>query len=173
MNVNSIATRRLTVNAAFLKDIKDDNRDLKILVDRLRHLTQPHPTASHHWPELVRLLADFRDQLAMHFGLEEAYGYFDSAIDADAELSCVAESLKLQHASLFESARHLAETADDIGKARPDDAEIIEGKTPELTPAQEKVLARLDRFLFDFHRHEEAELKLILDALDEDLGGGD
>lgn len=173
MNAQPSSTRRLTVNAAFLKDIKDDNRDLKILVDRLRCLTQPRETASNHWDELVRLIADLRDQLAMHFGLEEAFGYFDAAIDADPELSCQAEVLKLQHAGLFEAARHLAESVADVSKIVPAVGEVIEGKTPEVTPAQEKILDRLQRLLLDFHQHEEAELKLILDALDDDLGVGD
>ncbi|MEM1226342.1 MAG: hemerythrin domain-containing protein [Planctomycetota bacterium] len=173
MDAGAVSTRRLTVNAAFLKDIKDDNRDLKILVDRLNFLTHPRHNAGGHWHELVGVLADFRDQLAMHFGLEEAYGYFDAAIDADADVSRVAEMLKLEHGELFESLRHLVDKAEATEAVVPTDSESIEGTTPELTAAQEAILRRIERFLQSFHRHEEAELKLILDSLDEDLGVGD
>ncbi|TWU03903.1 hemerythrin domain-containing protein [Neorhodopirellula pilleata] len=158
--------RRLTVNAAFLKDIKDDNRDLKILLDRMRLLTHPREAAANHWGELIQLFGDLRDQLALHFGLEEAYGYFDLAIESDAQLSACADMLRSQHAVLFEEARHLAEAAADACTGD----EPIEGVTPEVTTAQEKVLVRFDGFLAQFNDHEEAELKLILDALDDDLG---
>lgn len=169
MSASSTTTRRLTVNAAFLKDIKDDNRDLKILIDRLRVLTQPLEAAANHWPELIQLLADLRDQLALHFGLEEAYGYFDLAIESDAQLSINADLLRSQHAVLFEEARHLAEAAADAATGDTP----IEGVVPEVTTAQEKILKRFETFFHEFSEHEEAELKLILDALDDDLGGGD
>jgi len=173
MSEISAGKRRLTVNAAFLKDIKDDNRDLKILTDRLRAVTKPRPTAANHWAELIRLLADLRDQLAIHFGLEEAYGYFDMAMDADAQLSAAAETLRAEHAELFETCRHLADSTAGVVTPEVAGEDSVEGRDPELTTAQEKVLDRIERFLFQFHRHEESELKLILDALDEDLGGGD
>lgn len=169
MSRNTDPSRRLAVNAAFMKDIKDDNRDLKILIDRMHLLTQPREAAANHWPELLSLLADLRDQLALHFGLEEAYGYFDDAIGTEAELSVTADTLRSQHAVLFEEARHLAEAAVD---AHTGDAPI-EGQTPEVTTAQERILNRFDEFLEQFHEHEEAELKLILDALEVDLGVGD
>lgn len=168
---SSISKKGLTVNAAFLKDIKDDNRDLKILIDRLKWLTASRPIAANHWPELKRLWSDLRDQLAMHFGLEEAYGYFEHAIDPCSELSSHAESLRSQHADLFEMVRSLAESASDAATVDP--AEVMEGRTPEVTAAQDAVLDRWQGFWFLFQRHEEAELKVILDSLDRDLGTGD
>lgn len=169
MSRNSDQSRRLTVNAAFLKDIKDDSRDLKILIERMRLITQPREAAANHWSELLNLFADLRDQLALHFGLEEAYGYFDEAIGAETELSITADRLRSQHAALFEDARHLAEAAVDAHTGDP----AIEGESPEVTTAQERILNRFDEFLEQFHEHEEAELKLILDALDVDTGVGD
>jgi len=169
MSITPENSRRLTVNAAFLKDIKEDNRDLKILMDRLIGRARPLEAAANHWSELLTLFADLRDQLALHFGLEEAYGYFDEAVGADAELSVLANRLRSQHAVLFEEIRHLAEAAAD---ACTGDAPI-EGATPEVTTAQEKVLRRFEEFLHQFNEHEEAELKVILDALEQDLGVGD
>ncbi len=169
MSRNTDSARRLTVNAAFLKDIKDDNRDLKILLERMRLLSTPREAAANHWRELLTLFADLRDQLALHFGLEEAYGYFDEAIGTEAELSIVADTLRSQHAVLFEEARHLAEAAADAHTGEA----AIEGTVPEVTTAQEKILHRFHEFLVQLKGHEEAELKLILDALEDDIGVGD
>ncbi|MCA9141115.1 MAG: hypothetical protein KDB00_30300, partial [Planctomycetales bacterium] len=92
---------RLAINAAFLQEIKEDNRQLKTLWDRLLPMLSHHQTAKNHWPELIADFSDLRDQLAIHFSLEEAYGYFDDAVDIAPHLSLTAESLKGQHTELF------------------------------------------------------------------------
>lgn len=159
MAMTDTTTRRLSVNAAFLKDIKDDNRDLKILLDRIQPLAEHQQTATNHWPELVGLFADLCDQLALHFSLEEAYGYFDDAIMTAPQLSASAELLRGQHSQMFEQMRQLADLAGEI----PADAgEKIA-----------RLLAEFEKFRRLFEKHEEAELKLILDALDDDIGVGD
>ena len=157
-NANS-QTRRLTVNAAFLKDIKDDNRDLKHLLDKIFPLAEHPQTAINHWQELVNLFADLRDQLALHFSLEEAYGYFDDAVVTAPRLSATAECLKGQHPKLFETIRGLADKASEIGS---DSSERVT-----------RFLAEFNRFRAEFEKHEEDELKLILDALEDDIGVGD
>lgn len=159
MAMTQTTTRRLSVNAAFLKDIKDDNRDLKILLDRIRPLAEHQQTATNHWSELTGLFTDLCDQLALHFSLEEAYGYFDEAIMTAPELSASAELLRGQHANLFEQIRHLADRASAVS---PDAAEKVG-----------HMLAEFARFQQALEKHEEAELKLILDALDDDIGVGD
>jgi hypothetical protein len=152
--------RRLTINAAFLKDIKDDNRDLKRLMDQIIPLAEHSQVAANHWQELVDLFAGLRDQLAMHFALEEAYGYFDDAVVAAPELSLTAECLRGQHPQLFERIRHLA---DRSGAIRPGD-----GSEPII-----RLLADFSHFRAEFEKHEEEEFKLIFDALENDLGVGD
>ena len=114
MSLTRTSTRRLTVNAAFLKDIKDDNRDLKILLDRLRPLAQHTQTACNHWVELIDLMGQLRDQLALHFSLEEAYGYFDEAIVTAPELSTTAECLRSEHSKLFARIRDLADSVLEV-----------------------------------------------------------
>lgn len=159
MTTTDTKTRRLAVNAAFLKDIKDDNRDLKILMDRISPLAQHPQIATNHWPELIELFADLRDQLALHFSLEEAYGYFDDAIVTAPQLSVTAERLRAQHSELFEQIRELADKALEVS-----------------TEAGEQVvrfLERHDSFRRALETHEEEELKLILDSLDDDIGVGD
>lgn len=159
MSNDQTQTRRMTVNAAFLKDIKDDNRDLKLLLDRILPLVEHPQTASNHWQELIDLFAGLRDQLALHFALEEAYGYFDDAIVTAPRLSATAECLRGQHASLFERIRNLADKSSEI---RNDGGEQVG-----------RLLAEFHEFRTQFEQHEEAELKLILGALEDDIGGGD
>jgi hypothetical protein len=157
-NANSL-TRRLTVNAAFLKDIKDDNRDLKNLLDKIYPLAEHPQTASNHWQELINLFADLWDQLALHFTLEEAYGYFDDAIVTAPQLSVTAECLRGQHPVLFELIRALADRAPEV---RIDSGDQVK-----------RFLDEFNRFRIEFEKHEEDELKLILDAMDDDIGVGD
>ena len=159
MGNSKTTVRQLTVNAAFLKDIKDDNRDLKVLLDKIQPLRLQVPTAINHWPELIGLLSDLRDQLAMHFSLEEAYGYFDDAIITAPQLSVTAECLRSQHSPLFQQICELADSALELST---DSEEQIEN-----------FLDRFDQFQTEFQKHEEAELKLILDAMDDDIGVGD
>ena len=159
MENSNTKTRQLAVNAAFMKDIKDDNRDLKALMDKIRPLAVQFPMAVNHWPEMIALFADLRDQLAMHFALEEAYGYFEDAIITAPQLSVTAECLRSQHSSLFQQVCELADRALEVS---PDAEEQIE-----------EFLERFNRFQSEFEKHEEGELILILDAMDDDIGVGD
>lgn len=159
MSSSKTTTRRLTVNAAFLKDIKDDNRELKTLLDRIYPLSEHCQTATNHWVELIELVGLLRDQLALHFTLEEAYGYFEEAVVSAPQLSATAELLRSQHAKLFATIRDLADSALEI--------------SPEHSEHVSRFLNRLDRFRQSLETHEEAELKLILEALDDDIGVGD
>ena len=158
-NPPPVQTRSLAVNAAFLKDIKDDNRELKSLLDKIHPMTEHPQTAVNHWPEFIQCLADLRDQLALHFSLEEAYGYFEEAIQTAPQLSLLAQQLRSQHTALFEQIRELAEQALEVP-----------GDSPEQAT---KFLHKFQFFRQAFESHEEAELKLILDAFEEDIGGGD
>ena len=153
------STRGLSVNAAFMKDIKDDNRELKHLLDQLTPMTVHPETAANHWDEITRLLADLRDQLAFHFSLEEAYGYFDQAVESEPQLRVSAGLLRSEHTELFENACGLA---DQVVEISAEEGKLIG-----------KFLTKLKKFRLQFERHEEAELELILDALSDDIGVGD
>ena len=156
---STVQTRQLAVNAAFLKEIKDDNQHLKVLWDKIIPLAGRSETATNHWIELVNLFGELRDQLALHFSLEEAYGYFDEAVDTAPQLSTLAECLRAEHPKLFAQVRDLADSAAEV---RADRIERIE-----------TCVALFNQFRKNFERHEEAELKLILDSMDDDIGVGD
>lgn len=160
MNGNaSRPTGRLAINAAFLQEIKEDNRQLKALWDRLIPMLSHPETAKNHWPELIADFSDLRDQLAIHFSLEEAFGYFDDAVDIAPHLSLTAETLKAQHSKLFAQVRDLAD--------------LILELNSETVEHINKMIRRFEVFRSHFEQHEEAELKLILNSLDDDLGVGD
>lgn len=159
MDTTNTKTRQLTVNAAFLKDIKDDNHDLKEILDQIAPLSEHPQTAMNHWSELVQLLEQLCDQLALHFSLEEAYGYFDDAVNHAPQLTASAEFLRGQHTELFKVIRALADKSTSV---RSDNLDHVS-----------KFLKEFLVFRQDFATHEEAELKLILDALDDDIGVGD
>ena len=152
-------TRRLAVNAAFLKDIKDDSQDLKMLLNQVKPITRHQQTAANHWPELIVLMSDLRDQLALHFSLEEAYGYFDDAVVSSPELSVTAEALRSEHPFLFAAIRDLADEVSEVCSDRPEQVN--------------RFIQQYDSFQRMFEKHEEDELELILESLDDDLGTGD
>ncbi len=154
--VPAVPTRQLTVNAAFLKEIKEDNQQLKVLWDQVVPVANRVETASNHWPDLVKRLGELRDQLALHFALEEAYGYFDEAIDIAPQLSMTAAMLRGEHSSLYASIRDIADAAGGISTDRPERIEAC--------------IVDFNAFRKRFERHEEAELKLILNAMGEDIG---
>jgi len=158
-NQSKIGIRRLAVNAAFLKDIKDDSQGLKVLLDQIIPITRHQQTAANHWPELVILMNDLRDQLALHFSLEEAYGYFDDAVIVSPQVSEIAEVLRSEHPFLFAAIRDLADQASEVCSDRPEQVN--------------RFIQQLDSFRCMFEKHEENELKLILDSLDDDFGVGD
>ena len=67
----AIATQTLTVNAAFLREIKDDNRQLDDLLAALRELTSCGASVRACGQRFVQLLAQLHKQLFFRFALEE------------------------------------------------------------------------------------------------------
>lgn len=157
----AVVTRTLALNAAFLQEIKDDNLQLRqVLVetdsvfDDLGSTFPPHKS-------VVDLLWRLRDQLAMHFALEDAYGYFDDAIAEAPRLSEKAEVLRRQHDDLFLQICELVEESEQL-------------LYRECSTRHRSILAkRYRKFHVEFELHETRENKLILEAFDDDIGVGD
>ena len=157
----TVATGTLTVNAAFLQDIKDDNRELGQLFEATRKEVRQIAHICPNCRRLAELTGDLRDQLALHFSLEEAFGYFEQAIDVAPHLSRRAEDLRCQHQELFLEACALAEAAEQL-------------VYHEVPARQGAVVARhFESFQEHYRDHEAAEADLIFAALDDDLGVGD
>lgn len=157
----STLTATVTINAAFLQEIKDDHRELGDSVSDAQSLFGDWTRRRVSPRQAVDLLNRLRDQFAMHFSLEEAFGYFEDAIDVAPHLSRQAEDLRAEHRVLF-------------------------GQLSALVEQSEQALYRESHgygfkqlcngfmhFLDCFHDHESREKDLILQALDEDIGVGD
>mgnify|MGYP002622022752 CR=1 FL=1 len=157
----AIVTRALTLNAAFLQEIKEDNRLLRELLAQTSSVFEDLGEGFPPHRDVVDLLWRLRDQLAMHFALEDAYGYFDDAIAEAPRLSQQAEQLRRQHDDLFLQICELVEEAE----------QLLYGERAEQNRAT--LAASYRSFHVTFHEHESHENRLILEAFDDDIGVGD
>lgn len=154
-------TKAVTLNAAFLREIKDDNLHLRELQASLREVFRRGRLLGLSRHALLDRLEEFRDQLAIHFALEEAYGYFDDPADAAPHLSDELDGLRSQHADLFQEVCRIADRAYDVL-----------GDHGSLIGFRET--ARMYRAFDDrFQQHEMRENELILQAFNDDIGVGD
>ncbi len=151
----------VTVNAAFLQEIKEVNEELWKLLDDVKQLCDTPQNVQQQGRRVAEALEELRDKLAMHFALEEAYGYFDGPVHVAPHLSEAASNLRDQHQVLFAMIRDLADKADELQRM---------GKLAENGPL---VVERFHLFLEQFQQHENRENELILDAYDSDIGVGD
>jgi Hemerythrin HHE cation binding domain len=159
--VNPSAERTLTINAAFLQEIKDDNRELRHLLEGCAALlARPDPVGV-DLKRLAKVLGSLRDQLAMHFALEEAYGYFDDAIDVAPRLSRLATLLKAQHPTLFLELCGIVEQSE----------QLMYHET--ASSAAEGLAREFAEFQARFLEHEAEENALIMQEVNEEIGGGD
>lgn len=157
----AIAVRTVSINAAFLQEIKDDHHELRQLLHHTAAmLARPVWMPIEH-DRLVELFSKLRDQLAMHFSLEEAYGYFEDAISVAPHLSRRAEQLRSQHYELFSELCRLTERAE----------QLLYHETADVVVVQ--LADDFRRFSERFQQHELHESDLIVEALHEELGAGD
>lgn len=152
------------VNAAFLQEVKDDNRQFReLLATAYETIVQCNTPLAGDPTYLAELLGNVRDQLAWHLTLEERLGYVDEVTEMAPRLCQKAQMLQAQHPVLYEQMTAIAELGDDLRRA-----------------SQTSLALRLDcvrRAYAQFHdeltRHNEEEDNLIIDALYFDIGGGD
>jgi len=156
-------TRTLTVNAAFLQEIKEDNRQLQDLFQHTLALLNSPRSKRIQPRRIVRYFCWLRDQLALHFSLEDAYGYFEDAIEEAPRLSDEAEHLHAQHDDLFHEICELVEDAE----------QLMYHERPCGYRQQTELAVRFYRFHARFQEHETRENQLVLDAFDQDIGVGD
>lgn len=157
----AISTRTISINPAFLQEIKEDHHELRQLLHHTAAmLGRPSWMRVEH-ERLVDLFVKLRDQLAMHFSLEEAYGYFEDALTAAPHLSKLADQLRSQHFELFSELCELADQAEQL-------------LYHESTAIAVAGLANGFRdFSNRLQSHETAESDLVLQAFHDDIGAGD
>ena len=154
-------SRSLTINAAFLQEVKDDNIHLRELLVAASAVLNPKSQVDIKPRALAELFQQIRDQLATHFMLEETLGYVDDAIGAAPRLSQRARELRDEHESLS------VEVADLVTAARRLLADRGEKDAVPL------LLIRFRDFCQQLKRHEDAENELIMEAIYDELGVGD
>jgi iron-sulfur cluster repair protein YtfE (RIC family) len=151
----------VTINAAFLMEIKEDNVRLRQLRKELADVFAHDCGTRVPRHQLREMLSEYRDQLATHFALEEAFGYFNGPLSVAPHLSARAEALREQHRDLFLQVCQIADEADDVLRHEPKAAE------------QKRLARRFQEFDAELEQHEQKENDLIIRAFDEDIGVGD
>lgn len=154
-------TTTLTVNPAFLREIKQENQHLCDLLTSLRALVANPIVIENHAKRLVTLLETVCEQLALHFSLEEAYGYFEDALDVAPRLAERAEELRNEHVALFDAIREIADDAKESHIRQ------------QITYCMPSLVERFQKFDGDLQRHESLENTLIVEATHLDIGVGD
>ncbi len=157
----AIAMRTVSINPAFLREIKDDHHELRQLIHHSSAMLDHSGPVEIDYKRLGELLTKLRDQLAMHFSLEEAYGYFEDAIIVAPHLCRRAESLRSQHFDLFAEMCRVVETSEQL---------LYHEMPARLL---QRLAGQYHQFLSRFHQHEAAECDLILEAFNDDIGTGD
>ncbi|REK11431.1 MAG: hypothetical protein DWQ37_14195 [Planctomycetota bacterium] len=157
----AIAMRMVSINPAFLQEIKEDHHELRQLMHHTSAMLDRSGPEEIEYKRLVEMFSKLRDQLAMHFSLEEAYGYYEDAISIAPHLCRRAERLQGQHFELFGELCRLAEMSEQL-----------------LYHEQPKTLlgglaGDYRRFQVRFREHESQERDLILEAMNDDIGTGD
>jgi hemerythrin-like domain-containing protein len=157
----STVTGTLTVNAAFLREIKEDNTQLQGMLQTLAYELRRSRTdlISPQW--LRERLGELHDQLAIHFSLEETFGYFEDAVSVAPRLSIKADQLQAEHGALSCLVSEMAECVE----------QLLHRESSQFTI--DDVAEDFLRFYQRFRDHENEENKLIMQAFGEDIGVGD
>lgn len=150
----------VTVNAAFLQEIKEVNQELWQLLANLRQLCSSAVAVQEHAGQLIDMLAELRDQLALHFALEEAYGYFEDPVLVLPAIAQQAAELRAEHRKLYGLVNLISEEAERLW---------LDGNWPELMTRVPALFWAFDRQL---QHHESHENELIMRQFD-DIGVGD
>ncbi len=139
----------ITVNPAFLQEIKDSNLSLWQAIDRLESLYTPDEDRSRTLNCLVPLLGELRDLLALQFALEETYGYMEVPTAVAPVNIHLLQDIRSQHCTLYLAVNELAEQAEELQ---------YRGCVSEKV---DMLLAEVREFELRFRDHERMEADLI------------
>jgi hypothetical protein len=155
------STRTVTVNAAFLQEIKEVHDELWQLLKRLHDRTAKPINDRRQRQLVIEDLELLRDQLALHFALEEAYGYFDDPAYVAPRLCEQALQLRGEHRSLYTTVCEVADLAQHLHQHGPS------------ATFQSRISERFARFEGRLYRHEALENELIQQEYGDDIGCAD
>jgi hypothetical protein len=149
----------LAINAAFLREIKEEDQQLRDLFQEVTTLlSSTRPVSGNR---LVTALWQLRDQLGMHFALECAFGYMADVVEHAPRLGEAAKAMLAEHDELFIELCEIIDTAEQLAY--------------EAYSRRGFVAVAADVFNFQarFFAHESRENQLMFAALNDDIGVGD
>lgn len=155
------ATSTVTVNAAFFQEIKEVNQELWQTLAQVREVCQRPQAARIDCRGFAMLLGELRDQLALHFALEEAYGYFEDPAYVAPHFCERANGLRSEHRELYLGIAEISDRAEQFYRR---------ANLPTLVGHIARQFTAFDHRL---QQHEARENELIQMAYDDDFGGGD
>jgi len=147
------------INTAFLIEIKEDHLEFRDLFQRSLEMVRSGATVKPR--EFATLLGRLRDEIETYFSLEEFYGGFEMAFEADPRRARAVVKLKHQHEQLFTALNNLVERAEQIAYR-----EVPHSRLRGL-------IADFVIFANDLRRHEDLEQDLISEESALDVGVGD
>jgi len=158
----AISARTITVNAAFLREIKEDNEELRSQLAELHRRFQ-RPIELGECRPMIDRLYPLLEAVVLYFDLEETYGYFDNPLDEDPKFSDLASSVRNQHRELHSALIALIEWAERMFHSqRP--------RRQAWKLLQENLAQHFLEFERRLRRHELAETALICDAYARNVG---
>ena len=113
------STSLMSVNPAFLQEIKDSNLDYFESIRRIRHICHSSDDPPEACRTLVKALDHLRDVVALQFSLEESYGYMivgDLRDFGTTETPITRQSAAChcEHRNLYIQLSELAELAQEL-----------------------------------------------------------
>jgi iron-sulfur cluster repair protein YtfE (RIC family) len=152
--------KRMTINVAFLQEIKEDNAHFRELLEAIRAALVDNQKIRPR--VLAELLARLRDELQTHFALEEFFGYFDQKLAEKTSVNKVAHAFVQEHAMLFQQLIELVE-----------DAEQVLYRESEATKSVDEIVRGFQKFHANLMSHEMRESELMMKLWNQETGVGD
>ncbi|MDP6443633.1 MAG: hemerythrin domain-containing protein [Pirellulaceae bacterium] len=159
--MKATSSKAVSLNAAFLDEIKQVHEELNELLSSLRVIAHCDISDATSRRLFVDSLGAMRDQLALRFSLEDAYGYIENPVDAAPWLTEVAAELRDEHSLLYRQASRLSELAESMWRSE------------QLAQRWQMLLAKFMSFDDQLTRHETRENELVIAVCNEDVGVGD
>ena len=155
-----VGAHHITLNVAFLQEIKDDNVHLKSIIGELKETLGDR--LKRDPKKLVDELGQLRDCLETHFALEEFYGYFQAARVSHSQISMRADTLRSQHETIYLEVCELVELGESVLYHEKD---INEGLAA--------ISKGFDAFVGHLDEHEQQEMDLMMQLCNDEIGVGD
>ena len=150
----------LTLNVAFLNEIKQDSQKPAEIIGELRYLIAEDHSLDPR--EMVTALGNLRDELETQFALEEFYGYFQSARVTHPYVSVRTERLKTQHEVMYLDLCELVELAESA----------LYRESP-LEKTWSAIADGFRSFVQSYNQHEQEEFELMMRLCNDEIGVGD